>query len=256
MGSSTFPDDPCRRKVVLVFTEHDIERCLYEPGAGDILINEEACVLQYPITVEVQLPAALEYIVHSNLARPGTLLVQSPYNRDVYDDATSALQSFSVAKYMIFTRLCQHLGAQEVTVEQIDLRTRTRTWTVDLRAEHPRVEGSMSVESEELEKLHTQINVRSKFSGGRADVLAAERLLKSTGLMSDQHMSELLELRREDNPNVLSEHELAVSLSSEAKRNLKVAATLQIPSFVNLTADYNKSLRAQHDYSVTISVRF
>ena len=255
MGSIPFPDDPSRRKAVLVLTEHDIDKCSYEPGAGDILVNEEACVIRYPITVEAQLPGALQYIVDNSLARPGTLLVQSPYNRDVYDDATSALQSFSVAKYMIFTKLCQHLGAQEVKVVQIDLRIRTRTQTLDLRAEHPVAGGSIGVESEELEKLRAQINIRSKFFGGRADVLGAEKLLKSTGLISDPHMRNLLDLRREE-PNQLFEHELSVSLSSEAKRNLKVAATLKIPSFVNLTADYNKSLREERDFSVTISVRF
>ncbi len=75
---------------------------------------------------------------------------------------------------MYFSTLCMHLGAKEVSVEQIDLRTRTGRSTLDIKGERLQASARLTVESEELEALRAQMNLRDEFVGGPADVVAAD----------------------------------------------------------------------------------
>lgn len=100
MTTGTFPEDPSIRKAVLVLHDHDIERCSYEPGAAQALLDEEAFVLQFPLRSQGSHPASLQNILDAGLARPGNVLVQSPYDVDSYEEAALAPQRFALAKHM------------------------------------------------------------------------------------------------------------------------------------------------------------
>jgi hypothetical protein len=255
MATGSFPPDPSGRKAILVLQQHDIEKCAYEPGAAQTLLDEEAYVLPFPVRVPSDPPAALQNLLSSGLTRPGTVLVLSPYDPDSYEEASLAPQRFALAKHMYFSTLCMHLGAREVSVEQIDLRTRTGKTTLDVRGERLGGSAQLTVESEELEKFRAHMHLRDEFAGGPADLSAAERLLRSTGLWSDANMRTLFEMRR-DGSNQLMSRKMALSLSSEAKSNLNVAGRLKIPAFVKLSAEYDRVLREQYDYTLTVQVRF
>jgi hypothetical protein len=197
MTTGSFPTDPGSRKAVLILQQHDLEKCSYEPGAAQTLLDDEAFVLQFPIFVDEGAPAALQNICDSGLARPGSVLVQSPYDADTYEDASLASQRFALAKHMYFSTLCMFLGAKEVSVEQIDLRTSSVKVSIDANGERLGGGAQMDVESEELEKLRTQMHLRDEFTGGPPDIAAAERLLRRIGLWSDPSMRTLVEMRRE-----------------------------------------------------------
>lgn len=255
MVTGSFPNDPSSRKAVLVLSQHDIERCGYERDAAHALLDHEAYVLTFPLRTHGDPPVALQNIIDAGLARPGNMLVQSPYDLDSYEEAALAPARFALAKHMYFSTLCMQLGAKEVVVEQIDLRTRSGKSTLDVKGE--RLEGSaqLRVESEELEKFRAQMHLRDEFEGGPADVAAAERLLRRTGLLGDPNMRTLLEMRR-DGANQLKTRKLVLSLSSEAKSNLNVVGRLKVPTFVKLSAEYDRVVREQQDYTLTVVVRF
>lgn len=255
MTSGNFPLDPGSRKAVLVLQQHDLEKCTYEPGAAQALLDDEAFVLQFPIRAENGVPAALQNICDSGLARPGSVLVQSPYDPDIYEDASLAPQRFALAKHMYFSTLCMLLGAKEVSVEQIDLRTRTAKLSVDANGELLGKGAKIGVESEELEKLRTQMHLRDEFSGGPPDVAAAERLLRRIGLWSDPSMRTLVEMRREVGNQLLT-RKLTLSLSSESKSNLNVVGRLSLPTFVKFSAEYGRLVKEQYEYTLTALVRF
>lgn len=255
MATGSFPSDPSSRKAILVLQQHDVEKCAYEPGAAQALLDEEAYVLQFPVRVQGEAPAALQNLLDAGLARPGGMLVQSPYNVDTYEDASLAPQRFALAKHMYFSTLCMHLGAREVSVEQIDLRTRTGKTTLDVKGERLGGSAQLTVESEELEKFRAQMHLRDEFAGGPPDVAVAERLLRRTGLWSDPNMRTLIEMRR-DGSNQLMTRKLVLSLSSEAKSNLNVVGRLKVPAFVKLSAEYDRVVREQYDYTLTVLVRF
>jgi hypothetical protein len=68
-------------------------------------------------------------------------------------------------------------------------------------------------------------------------------------------MRTLLEMRR-DGSNELRTRKLVLSLSSEARSNLSVAGRAKVPAFIELSADYDRALREQYDYTLTVTVRF
>lgn len=255
MATHSFPDDPSRRKVVLVLQKHEIERCAYERGAGLALRDEEACVLQFPVELGGQSSLALQNIVDAGLARPGSILVQNPYDADAYAEATVALQRFALAKHMYFSTFCMHLGAKEVVVEQVELRTRSGRSTLDAKGERLGVSAQVSVETEELEKFRAQMHLRDEFDGGPPDVMLAERLLRRTGLLADPNLRTLIEMRR-DGANQLKARKLVLSLSSEARSNLNVVGRLKVPAFVKLTAEYSRVVKEEQDYTLTVVVKF
>lgn len=255
MRLQSFPDDPSRRRVVLVLTQHDIEKSAYENGAARALQDEETYVVQFPVAASDDQPLALRNITDSGLATPGRMLVQSPYDPNTYEDASLAAKRFAMDKHMHFSMLCQHLGAKEVLVKQIELKTQTGKSKLDLTAERHGVSAEVGITNEDLDSLRNELSLRQEFHGGSANIDAAEQLLRRTSLLADPGMKTLLELRR-DGDNPLKTHEISLSLSSESRKRLEVAARLKIPQFVRLTADYQRVCEEQHEYKLTVVVRF
>ncbi|RSF08859.1 hypothetical protein [Achromobacter aegrifaciens] len=255
MTTGSFPEDPSSRKAILVLQQHDLERCAYEPGVAQSLFDEEAYVLQYPVRPQDEVALALQNIIDARLVRPGSILIQNPFDSDAYEEASQAPQNFALAKHMYFSSLCMHLGAKEVSVDQIYLRTRTSKTSVDLKAESPPAGAQVSYEAEELERFRGHMNLRDEFAGAPPDIAAAEKLLRRTGLLADPNMRTLLEMRR-DSVNQLQTRKLTLNLSNEAKSNLNVAARLKVPKFVTLATEYERMVKEQHDYTLTVSVKF
>lgn len=254
MATGSFPDDPSSRKAILVLQQHDLETCAYEPDAAQLLLDDEAYVLQCPVRPQGEVSTALQNILDADLARPGAMLVQSPFDRDAYKEESLAPQSFALEKHMHFSTLCQYLGAKEISVEQIDLRTRSGKISVDVKGERLGASAQVSVEAEELERLRVQMNLHDEFAGGPPDVAAAEQLLRRTRLLADPYMRHLLEMRRYG-ANQLGKKTLVLSLSSEAKSNLNVVGRLK-PAFAKLTSGCNQDIQEQRDYTLTVLVRF
>ena len=255
MATGLFPPDPGERRVVVVLTQHDIEKCSYERGAEKTLYDDEVHVLEFPARPQGDLAPALQRILDSNLARPGWVLVQSPFDSDTYVEASAAPQRFALAKHMYFSELCMHLGASVVSVEQVDVRTRTGKTSLELKGERAGNRAKLTVLDEELEKLRAEMHLRDVFAGGPPDTEAAEKLLRSRGLWADPNMRALLEMRR-GGPNQLRSRKLVLNLSSEARNNLSVAGRLKLPAFLNLSADFSRVISEQHEYGLTVSVEF
>lgn len=255
MSTGTFPSDSHSRKAVYVLQKHDIEKCAYEPGAGQVLLDEEAYVLPFPIVATEDRPTALQNILDADLARPGRVLVQSPYDPNSYEDAADAPQRFALAKHMYFARLCALLGATEVSVEQIDLRSRSTKISMSAGGDVLGKDGQVEATLDEIEKLRTKMTLAHKFKGAPPNIEAARNLLRKYRLGSDPGMRGLVDMM-EDGGNQMVEQKLTISLSSEAKNNLNVVARLNLPSFVKLSAEYDRVTKEQYDLSLTVLVKF
>lgn len=255
MTTGAFPTNPGNRRGILVLQDHDVEKCAYEPGAAQALLDDEVYVLQVPHRLQGEMPPALQNITAAGLARPGTILVQSPFDTDTYEEAALAPHRFAIAKHMYFSTLCMYLGAKEVVVEQLDVRTRSGKSTLDVKGERLGASAQATLGSEDLEMLRGQMLLRDEFQGGPANIAAAEQLLQRTGLRADPNCRSLLDMRR-DGTNQLKTRKLALSLSSEAKSNLSVVARLKVPAFVKLSAEFEQVVREQHDYTLTVVVKF
>jgi hypothetical protein len=257
MTMGSFPSDQSRRRVILVLNSHDIERCLYERDSAKSLLDEELHVLSHPLQLNDNAPSALQEISRAGKARPGSILIQSPFDSDVYEEAAIAAERFALAKNMYFSTLCMHLGAKEVIVEQIELNSSSGKTTMDLKGGARGVKASAAIDSEKIEKLQEEMHLRDEFEGGPPDVIAADRLLRRTGLGSDPNMRSLFEMRR-DGTNQIKSRRLVLSLSREAQNNLKVAGRLSVamPTFISISGDYKNLVSNHHEYKLTITVNF
>jgi len=239
-----------------VLNEHDIEKCAYELDHAELLVADEAYVLPFPVPRSPDHPVALKNILNAGLARPGCLLIQSPFEPNTYDDAETATERFALTKHVYFSEFCMYLGAREVSVDQIDLRTASGRSSLLLKGEKPGVvSGAITATSEELDRFRAQLSLRDEFTGGAPELERAERHLRHRGLWSDPSMHSLLDMRRSESNHLLT-RTLTITLSSESKRNLDVVARLRVPAFVRLSANYNKIIQNQSEFTLTVTVRF
>jgi|APMI01.1.fsa_nt_gi hypothetical protein len=256
MNGGDFPEDSNRRKVVLVLSEYDISRSEYEPNAARGLNAEGTHVLSYPLDEAGSFSAPLQAIIDAGLASSGRLLIQNPYKRDRYSDALEAQEKFAIEKHIIFMRLCQMLGAKTVSVKQIDIASEFGKTSFGIEGGKPKVVGGgISAEKSNAEKLCSQMSLDSSFSGEDADIEEAERLLQRTGLYLDPIMEGLLDMRRY-RANNLKSQDYEINLSQESSLNLKIAGKLNIPSYINFSAEYKNALSNKREFTLIYAVNF
>ena len=253
MTDSTWPDEPHRRKTVLVLNQQDIDALEYEEGGVDVLLNEEVYIL--PSSSQYSNPV-VQRLFNSGLARPGAVLIQSPFCKNRYENSTRAVERFALDKYLHFSALCRDLGAREVTVEQIESKDTEGKGPVSIQANlSMKGSGGIKIEDEELALFYGKLTLHDKFPGGSPDVPAAEEHLRRTGLSGDADMRSLIELRRNPN-NLLTSRKLQLNMTSEIKRNFNVLANLNVPPYISLEAGYDRHVREQTEFTLTIKVDF
>lgn len=237
-----------------MLSEHDFERCSYEAEGAKSLLDEQLAVIQYPVAISAASPLALQNIDQLDPG-PGVMLIQSPFEPDIYEDAATAPERFALDKYIIFSELCQRLGAKAVVVNHVKVERQQDTLSTKVSGERPigSIEGN--IDRELTRKFSEQMTMTLKFSGSSADIAGAQQLLQSRNLTRDSCMSSLIEMRKEG-PNQLMSRKLVINLSSETKKNLSIAARITVPGFVSLGIDYKTTSSRQLDYVVTLDVQF
>ena len=250
---STWPNEPHHRKTVLVLNQQDIDALRYEEGGADLLLNEEMYIL--PSSLEESNPIVQD-LIDSGLVQPGAVLIQSPFDKNRYENSKQAVERFALDKHLHFSTLCMNLGAREVTVEQIERKNTEDKKTFSLQADlSMKGSGDIKIEDEELASFCGKLTLQDKFQGGSPDVPAAEKHLRQTGLLGDADMRSLIDLRRNPN-NLLTSRELRLNMTSEVKRNFNVLANLNIPAYLSLEAGYDRHVREQTEFNLTVKVDF
>lgn len=253
MTDSTWPDEPYRRKTVFVLNQTDIDALRFEKDGPELLLDEEVYILPFSFQ---QSNSVVQDLIDSGLARPGTVLIQSPFDKDRYQNSTQAVEHFALDKHMYFSTLCMHLGACKVTVEQIDFKNTENRASWSLKSDvSMQGSGEVKIENEELASFQSKLNLRDIFEGGSPDVPAARELLRQTGLLGDANMRSLLDTRQNPN-NLLTSRELQLDMTTETQRNLNVLANLNVPAYLSLEAGYDRHIREQTEFNLTIKVDF
>ena len=212
---------------MFVLNQTDIDALRFEEDGPELLLNEETHILPYPPQQSATL--TVQDLIDSGIARPGTVLIQSPFDKDIYQNSTQAVELFALDKHFYFSRLCRHLGAREVTIEQIDFKSTEDREIWSLKSDVPlRGSGGGKIKNEELASFQSKLTLKDKFPGGAPDVPAARELLRKTGLLGDANMRSLLDMRQ--GSNKLTSRELQLNVTTETRGNLNVLANLSVPS--------------------------
>lgn len=253
MTGNTLPDEPSRRKIMMVLKPEDIEALRFDKDGPDLLLNEEVHILSsQPSKPDLD----VQRLIDQGLVKSGAVLVQNPFDKSLYQDKSEAVEQFALDKYLHFSTLCGLLGAREVETKQIRQKKRKRETTLSVEGGVPEVGVEGSRDSKELESFRSQLTLKDEFEGGEPDTEAAAELLQRTGLSGDPNMSGLLRIFQGQKIRIKS-RTLELSLTTEVNRNLKVLANLKVPKFLaSLEADYDSKVQEQTDYTLNISVKF
>lgn len=252
MTDSTWPNEPHRRKTVLVLNQHEIDALEYREGGAELLLNEEVYILP---SSSQQSNSVVQGLFDSGLARPGAVLIQSPFDKDVYEDLKKAVERFGLEKHLYFSALCGFLGARKVTVEQVEDENTKDKIIFSAKGDVPiRGSGEVKLENEELTSFSNRLNLMDEFAGGSPNVPAAKEFLERKGLLGDATMKSLLEMCQNPN-NPFTSRKLQLNMTGEVQRNLNVLARLDI-SALSLEADYDRHVKEQTEFTLTIKVEF
>ncbi|WP_152668447.1 MULTISPECIES: hypothetical protein [Pseudomonas] len=258
VATGKIPLDHGARRVMLVLDENTINECLYdlEPEAKGFLFDPQSHILQYPLTVDEPDSQALQNIIDADLLRPGAVLLQSPYDRNAYVDLSQATDQFAIEKLRHFSRLCQYLGARDVTVEQVEVSKDSSSQVYELHGKAPVAKLDVKVENKVGNSLARKFSINASFRGGKPNTEAAEKYLRGKQLWGDVVMRSLVE-QCADEDNQILEQKVVISLSSESKRSLGVVAKLNLPAKgLGLTANYLDSAHSIEEYLLTLTVKF
>lgn len=242
---------PRKRKAILVISPHELERLEYTPEANELLINEKVHLLvpSYGDTSDLE-----EKLDSNGLLEPGNLLIQSPYNNSDYVLLDRASSTFALTKYLHFTTLCGLLGAREVTVEQIEVKTLTGKQIFKGSLGSSYADGKTDVTNRTFEEVRNNIKLQSKFGGSEPNVAEAEAHLLQYQLSNDISMKSLIDQRKGKNP--IKSRELTLSLSEESKRSLQVITDIKIPVYADLQMQIDQVKKEIYEFNLTIRVEF
>jgi hypothetical protein len=255
MSTGKIPHDAARRRALVVLDRHDIERCDLDSTGRQLLVSTEAHVVEWPCRRD---PEPLERRLDAaGLIRPGEVLVQSPFDANAYAREAEAIETFGLAKYTAYSRICAALGARVVEIVQIERQSGTDKTTVKVDGGARVVKGSASVAIEELERIEASLSLRDEFAGATADIAHAEALMDQYRLRGEGALASLVDQRR-DERNPIQTRELRTNLVAETRANLRVVGSLRVPAFLGLSVKTSVD-RARSDvreFSLTLRVTF
>lgn len=243
---------------MVVLDENTINECLYDMSPDDraFLFDAQSHVVQYPLSPDEPDSLVLQNIMDADLLKPGSVLLQSPYDRNQYVEVTQAQDHFAVEKLRHFSRLCQYLGARSVVVEQVEVSTESSSVVHELNGKTPVADFGVKVDNKQSGSLARRFSINTSFRGGVSNTEAAEKYLRSKQLWGDIVMRSLVE-QCADQENRILEQKVTLSLSSESKRSLGVVAKLKLPAKgLGLTAGYLSSVESSQEYTLTLTVSF
>lgn len=242
---------PQNRKAILVISPHELDRLEYIPEGNELLLSEQVHLLVPSHLTTNDLEEKLD---SRGLLEPGNLLIQSPYDNSDYVVFDKASSTFALTKYLHFTTLCGLLGAREVTVEQIEVKTLTGKQIFKGSIDSLHSDGSIEVVNRTFEEIRNNIRLQSKFGGSDPDLEKAEAHLRQYQLLNDMSMKSLIDQRKGRNP--IKSRELTLSLSEESKRNFQVVGNIKVPVYANLQAQIEKVSKEVYEFTLTIKVEF
>jgi hypothetical protein len=247
------PRDSARR-LVIVLTQAGLDRCSYDDDGADLLRTPGVWLIPDSAAQERPDDPLIAKLDRAGLMLPGNVLVQMPYDPDDYETAEDAHQRAAERKHLIFTELCQLLGATRVHLKVLETQSDKGEARVDLTGSRPAVTGKGHVERKTAEALAATMTLDDRYVGGAADIEKAEALLETTRLTSDSLMGQLVRAR--STGNRLRSRKYTVDLSRESSRHVKAAAQLKVPGFLSVDASALQLTTSALKYHATYEVSF
>jgi len=249
---SSLPQEPWARRVLLLVDRIYLDRCEYDSKGGALRIPQGVLAIPHPLT-EIQDPI-IQRILRSGLAQPGAALIQNPVDTDLYYEAQEARMKAVIDKWVAFRSVCAALGATRAEILHQEEETDQGRVTWDANGQYQAVKGRAKVEGGLGETFRSKFRICSDFSGGEADLEAAEAYASKTNLLDDFHVRDLIHNRCSGNP--LQSEVVELNLAAEVQRNLTLLGEVSVPKFVGLKSEWQTESKKKYSLIVTIKLQF
>lgn len=245
------PTNHDRRKVIMVLSKQDINNLRTEDDDG-LRSNPNVCLIDYDSLVTNY--GILESM--RPVLAPNIVLIQSPYNTDLYEIGADAMYKFSVSKHVIVTQIFRLLGCRKLQVVQLDFEGTKVSRQLKIVAEHPELTAEFQRLSYNEKNLYSEVKLDEVYDGYKPKIQQAYDYLKKHYLANDSNLKGLIE-KRSDEDNKMQEYNFEVSLTQETKHTLEFLGKVSIPQFlVKLQANISSTTENKTQYKVTYHAEF
>ena len=249
MSNHAFPQET--RRVILVLDRHDLETHQYDEPLS-VLSDPEVFVLPFPIPSSIEHPF-VESLKRYQLLRPGRVLIQNPFEPDIYADFEEAQEQFALVKCMKLSHLSAVVGASSFVVESVDETYNDDTVSMNNTAELADLNLSSGGAYSKLKKQRAQIEFKDTFRPITPNLAHAQEILNNTGLIADPTARELVAIAQLGN---IRERRFSYSLTRETRANLDVAARISLPPYIHIGTKICNSKYINREISMTVTIRF
>lgn len=248
---SLIPNNHDRRKVIMVLSNQDINNLRAADDNG-LRANPNVCLVDYDsITSDYGILERIKPLISPNI-----VLIQSPYNCDIYEVGADAMYKFSVSKHVIASQLFRLLGCRELEVIQLDIQGEIETRQFNFVGEHPELRAEFQSLSVSEKSLFSEVKLKEVYQGSKPRTQQAFDYLAMHYLTNDSNLMGLVE-KCSDEDNKMCEYNLQVTLTQETKHTVDLLGTLSIPHFlVNLKANLSTLKQHTSQYKVTYRALF
>ena len=258
LDNNPWPSEPSRRKVILVLKPDDFVALQYDAGGTDLMINEEVYVMPWLSSAH---NSKVQELIDKNLVMAGAVLIQDPFDKDIYHREPEAIRKIAKEKWLHFSTLCSYLGARKIEVKTIRVQDENGDFEFKLEGEVLKlVKGQLNTQKTSHYSFLESMFVDAEFKGGDPDIHTANEFLQNNGLIQDIIMKGLLNKVKNYN-NKLTSFIFKLDLTNEAHQNFKILAglgvtikKLKLP--ISLEAKYTKTTYEKTKYTLRISVKF
>jgi len=243
-----------KRRLVYIATDVQVDGLEHDKDGLELLNNQEITIL--PIT-DVEAFKEKFTILDESRPQPGMLLLLSPYDSNTYVEISRGRSIIAIEKALLTLRFCALLGAKSVTVKNIKIVDIENSTEISIDAQHNTISGDFKTKKTEIQNLKNQITNAASLSGGQPDFEKADRLLKSSGLISDPLLKHLVEMVRESESTQNKIHELVqeVSLNQSLQNSFDLVAKIKFPlGFVS--GNFKTIANEKLEYFVSLLIKF
>jgi len=244
--------DPTARRVLVVLDPYTFEKMTYDAELRDRL--NQPGVLVLPDDVDPKSDPVLEQLNHQGLWQRDAVLVQNPYNRDLYEVREEPHSEFAQSRLRIMTEVLYLLGAREFHYVELEKHES------DGRAEGHGGGGKGSVKADAswsrdtAESLRRGAELHHTWTGGDPDPVAARALLAKSNLTHDGALNTLIALR-EGSSNQHKSWVETFDLLRESSSVITLAAKVRAGLYSGETTG-KRARKQRTEYSVRYEIQY
>ncbi len=243
-----------KRRLVLVATDVQADGLEHDKVGLELLRNQEVTIL--PIK-QADIFDTQFTLLGSIRPQPGMLLLMSPYDDNTYVEASNARSLIAIEKASLTLRFCSLLGAKSVKVKNIKICDTENLKELTIDAQNNTISGSLNGKKSEIENIKNQIQVNAIFAGGIPNFEKAEKLLRSSRLISDSLFKNLFEMVRDsqETNNKIIEITQEVSLTQSLQKTFEIIAKINFPAgFVS--GNFNSIVKEKIEIYLSLVINF